>query len=583
MSPPPLTDEEIQYDLYTFLEQNTGPANVDLVEPFDRASELPPITHESLSELDIGRIVNNPKLRHDVNFDKELHFRPNLDGSRGKSKLRAADEYWKALIGELELYRAVGQQLLTCGSERQQYWMRMMQASQKRMPGMFATIRDVLKTLVPERDQQTVSEKLDVPMIMQQISKGVFDLMDLAHWLAKLLKAHCAPMRDDWIDQMVGQTQKGVNEGCQKRIVIGLRQLLSILEAMKLDVANHQIRHLRGLLIEDAISFQQRYHMHRLSFGRMDISRARRWFQRECLQIMTPHGQVDKVNVMASGTLRILLSHQSVSSFPETFHLDADRLRSMRSDLHYLIHLDICCEVFDVLCGPSVVEGVRRAAKESLKDSLADIVGESGRFIDSAGNIAVEIVRLVLELEGSSSRSNTDIVDLAEQRLKVDLHLSSMAFNSRTRALLDNQLPSLYNSIMSNIKLTPMALHEVMVPYQAGTTLSGTTKETKTPRETPTMENVIRRIAHVSTLHWHIWSPIVYMTQEDEQRQAEEEREMESEASATSSDTESDQISVGVHSAAPSPSPSPSPTPESATAYSNHASGPSMLSEPPSE
>lgn len=231
----PRSDMEVLYDLYQLLDELSGLQDIDLVDSFQRASLQAPITHESLSELDIPRIINNPKLRHDVNFDKELHFRPNLDGSRGRHKVKAAEDYWKALIAELELYRAIGTRLITCETQQDlEYWTRMMSTSQKRMPGMFETIRDVLRTLVPERDQPSVAERLDVSMIMQQISKGLFNLMDLAQWLAKLLKAHCAPMRDDWIDQMVTLTQCGVADGCQRRIVHGLKHLLGILEAMKL-------------------------------------------------------------------------------------------------------------------------------------------------------------------------------------------------------------------------------------------------------------------------------------------------------------------------------------------------------------
>jgi hypothetical protein len=38
------------------------------------------VTKETLSELDRSKIVNIPNLRHDINFDPDLHFRPNLDG-----------------------------------------------------------------------------------------------------------------------------------------------------------------------------------------------------------------------------------------------------------------------------------------------------------------------------------------------------------------------------------------------------------------------------------------------------------------------------------------------------------------------
>jgi hypothetical protein len=38
------------------------------------------VTKATLSELDVSKIVHNHKIRHDINFDPELHFRPNLDG-----------------------------------------------------------------------------------------------------------------------------------------------------------------------------------------------------------------------------------------------------------------------------------------------------------------------------------------------------------------------------------------------------------------------------------------------------------------------------------------------------------------------
>ncbi|EGF34619.1 hypothetical protein AAULH_14121, partial [Lactobacillus helveticus MTCC 5463] len=44
------------------------------------------------------------------------------------------------------------------------------------------------------------------------------------------------------------------------RLVEGLRMSFAILEAMKLDVANHQIRTLRPMLVDSAIEFEQEYY-----------------------------------------------------------------------------------------------------------------------------------------------------------------------------------------------------------------------------------------------------------------------------------------------------------------------------------
>ena len=69
---------------------------------------------------------------------------------------------------------------------------------------------------------------------MQQIRKGVLDMVGLAAWLAALLKTHCAPMRDEWADSMVKQIGVASESQDSRGIVDGLRTLFAILEAMKL-------------------------------------------------------------------------------------------------------------------------------------------------------------------------------------------------------------------------------------------------------------------------------------------------------------------------------------------------------------
>ena len=55
---------------------------------------LPPINLQSLKEIDLHEILKNPQLRHDILFDPQLQFRPNLDGERGKRKKSIIDKYW---------------------------------------------------------------------------------------------------------------------------------------------------------------------------------------------------------------------------------------------------------------------------------------------------------------------------------------------------------------------------------------------------------------------------------------------------------------------------------------------------------
>ncbi|PNS14017.1 hypothetical protein CAC42_6530 [Sphaceloma murrayae] len=514
-----LTDEDIEHRLCQVLEQETGPEEGDYVTAFAKASRHPPITFESLSELDISRIINNPKLRHDVNFDKELHFRPNLDGSRGRQKLRAADDYWRALIAELVLYQIVGTKLLTSTTAQEsEYWARMMRATQKRMPVMFETIRDILKTLVPERDQSVVADRIDVSMIMQEISKGVFDMMSLANWLATLLKAHCAPMRDEWIDQMVTQVQKSIEFNDQKRLVLGLRQLLGILEAMKLDVANHQIRHLRAMLIEDGVNFQTKYHLTRIHYGRTDVHRARKWFYREHRLHLSNTPSPDKLSVFISALFKSLLSSSSLSSLPENFSLDSDRLRSFRADLHSLIHTQLILDTLDRLLPNTLSAAVRNKAHETLRAALPSIIPPTRRPVDCAANIAVEVVRIVQSSISSPNLFDAPKIDLAERFLRQDLQPGSTGFHIRNRQLLLSQLPALEKSVRTHLAMTPLALHDAMFTAPLTSPAALFDKDARAQQMAAAqakqqgkgVESVLKRIAHVAVLHWHIWAPIVY-------------------------------------------------------------------------
>jgi len=183
----------------------------------------PPVTKGTLSELDVNKIVHNPKLRHDINFDPELHFRPNLDGEKGRKKTQKANEFWDTMRLELQGYLADRDQFEAEIGDLE--WC---------LPATLKAIRGILETLVPQRDRSSVEETFNVDLLMQQFRKGVADLEKLALWLSQLLKCHCAPMRDEWVDQMVAQLSNGDRNWDVEQLVLGMRNLLGVLEAMKL-------------------------------------------------------------------------------------------------------------------------------------------------------------------------------------------------------------------------------------------------------------------------------------------------------------------------------------------------------------
>ncbi|KAE9377822.1 T-complex 11 [Stipitochalara longipes BDJ] len=300
----------------------------------------PPVTKTTLSELDVNKIVNNPKLRHDINFDPDLHFRPNLDGEKGRRKTQRANDFWTTMRAQLTSYMTNREQFEKEVGDGE--WC---------LPATLKAIRGILETLVPQRDRASVEETFNVDLLMQQFRKGVADLEKLALWLSQLLKCHCAPMRDNWVDEMVTQLSKGDRNGDVQLLVAGMQNLLGVLEAMKLDVANHQIRCLRPLLIEDTVHFEQKFFMKKIALGRVDIAGAHAWFRRAS---SLPDNLPTDGNAHSQGNtwdfiralVNLTLPSKSSEMVPHTFLFDEERLIKLRSDVLDLINLEICMYLY---------------------------------------------------------------------------------------------------------------------------------------------------------------------------------------------------------------------------------------------
>jgi hypothetical protein len=189
------------------------------------------VTKKTLSELDLPCIMSNITLRMDANFDRDLHFKPDLDGEKGKRKRKEAADYWDAMAAEIAIYSFCAANTDAVPEERTDGTRK---TFEPRLPAMFETLQDVIKTLVPTDDHASVTQNLEVSLLMQQIRKGVLDMVSLATWLAALFKTHCAPMRDEWADRMVEQITEGSQSQDPQKIVNGLQTLFAILEAMKL-------------------------------------------------------------------------------------------------------------------------------------------------------------------------------------------------------------------------------------------------------------------------------------------------------------------------------------------------------------
>ncbi|KAI0384911.1 T-complex 11 [Hypomontagnella monticulosa] len=302
----------------------------------------PPVTKATLSELDVNKIIHNPKLRHDINFDPDLHFRPNVDGEKGRRKQEKANQFWNTLTEQLQLFII----------NRDEFMSRFGQGEDWCLPQLLKSVKEIIQTLVPQRDRMYLDEGLNVELIMQQFGKGIADLEKLASWLSGVLKSHCAPMRDEWVDEMYNQLTNGNKTNDMEELVQGMRSLLSVLEAMKLDVANHQIRCLRPILIEDTVHFEQRFFLKKIRDRKMDPTPAQAWYSTVRQFYSQDHASVQAFGEMGpffEALCKMILPSSDPYSHPDTFVFDEERMTKLRSDMLDAINLEICMRLYESL------------------------------------------------------------------------------------------------------------------------------------------------------------------------------------------------------------------------------------------
>lgn len=382
---------------------------------------LPPINVDSLREIELQEIIKNPQLRHDIVFDPQLQFRPNMDGERGRRKKVSTELYWDSVVAECEALAAVTSPAQAAV---------IVDNPNSKLKVLFVTLRDILDTLLPAKDRDHVGSVLDPELLVQQLRQCVLDFSALANWLSMIFKAHCAPMRDSWVDQMVARIEDGVKSKSSQRIVEGLRMMFAILEAMKLDVANHQIRTLRPVMVENAVEFELDYYTRMIEKGKFLMHDSLQWYstnlskyvekkQQQLGSAGSPNTFRRSLETYRSAFVHDLVkllscaSEESSLEFPTSFAFDFIRLANFKAEVRQIVCLNICILHYSQLLRSQLGKkkslnklqreaclnaALSRAHVEQMKRDILAIVGDgygNSKWTKNIGNLALELSKRI--------------------------------------------------------------------------------------------------------------------------------------------------------------------------------------------
>ena len=478
------------------------------------AMRNPPVTVSTLGELNLTWMMHYVNLRCDINFDHDLHFTP-IKGPRGEEKRKQALDYWEALEAEFKIYQHPSQKCKAC----ELFGTNSLGKFQPRLSTMFQDLKDLLETLVPDKDHDQVATNLDIDLITQQVEKGVLDVGKLSRWLAKLLKSHCAPMRDESAEAMAEKLEYGANNGDLSILINGLESLFGFLEAMKLDVANHQIRTFRYILIEETVAFQQNHFRKRIDDGRLNLAAAESWYKQvydrhQENNILLKDYETSCFEAFLGGLVGLCTSSPNEQQIPVTLHYDQGRVQQLRADVQDFVILRLCTDVFKELVSKlgcrNHVSDLDLANVQSRLLTIADDEAGNSEFVpwnEKSAEIATEITRAAFAVYSypHSPRIPADEFDRTQARL---LYFFTHRYEEAEEQMLSELAEKTVQHAAAFQKMSIKDISEAQKQYQQN-------RQARGDLSLPDPENMARMLAHMGVIHWQVWRDLAYLRDAD--------------------------------------------------------------------
>lgn len=288
-------------------------------------------------------------------------------------------------------------------------------------------------------------------------------------------------------------------------------------------------------MIEDTVNFERNYHLGKIVQGRakVHLESAGKWYSSELLRNKVVRHRKAKdskrfhLAVFVRGVVSLLFSHDD---FPETFYLDQDRLRSLRTALHDLVYFEICFDLFHGLLRRlgyhrSMSHNIRHVLASALSAILENGGGHSPQQWDkNCDHISLELVRHALHTCGFSHTYDAGLVAETTKFLRDMMHVSFADHAAILQESITEQVQACVNSHMNS---TPLDLFNALVapsnpppppppPPQYVSATPQLISDTSSPHVDQLLDTT-NRITHIILLHWRTWGPIVYVIPEDDQ------------------------------------------------------------------
>uniref|UniRef100_A0A8C5K245 T-complex 11 like 1 n=1 Tax=Jaculus jaculus TaxID=51337 RepID=A0A8C5K245_JACJA len=232
----------------------------------------------------------------------------------------------------------------------------------------------LLSFLLPghTRLRNQITEVLDLDLIRQEAENGALDISKLAEFIIDMMGTLCAPARDEEVKRL-----KDIKE-----IVPLFRAIFSVLDLMKVDMANFAVTSIRPHLMQQSVEYERKKFQEVLEKQPNSLDFVTQWLEEASDDLMTQKckhalpaggeaagsGELTPVAVQNYAYLKLLKWDHLQRPFPETVLMDQARFQELQLQVEQLTILGAVLLVTFSTAAPGIT------CKADLAEKLKMIV-----------------------------------------------------------------------------------------------------------------------------------------------------------------------------------------------------------------
>ncbi|KAJ8378379.1 hypothetical protein AAFF_G00243370 [Aldrovandia affinis] len=298
----------------------------------DPPSDISPRQAYLLDMMEMDHCLSNMALAHEIVVNRDFCFKessPPNDSLEGRVKEIIHRAFWDSLQAQLSLSPPDYTNAIALLQE----------------------VKEILLSLllpVHTRLRAQLEEVLDLVLIRQQAEHGTLALNQLSNYIVSTMASLCAPIRDPEIHKL-----RGVSDPVDL-----LREIMQVLNLMKMDMVNFTVQNLRPHLIHQAVQYERTKFEELLNRQPASLDNTTAWLQgavseavladSSCESLeqgesismrgsLRTHGPISPSAMLNQAYVRLLRWDPDNQLYPESVLMDRARLEALAQKLHLLV------------------------------------------------------------------------------------------------------------------------------------------------------------------------------------------------------------------------------------------------------